>query len=93
MENDSLFREIESFEHMMPESTIELHLKNMWQEFLEYKSLIGKVQLFFRLFLKREMSLVLELLGMNNKKSSEDNFKALIAKNLIDALNSIDKRS
>ena len=78
MDEDSLFREIESSEHMMPESTIKLHLKNMWKEFFENKSLIGKAQLFVRLFRKREMSPILKLLGVNNKKSYEDHVKKTI---------------
>ena len=62
----------------MPESKIKLHLKNMWEEFFENKYLIGKAQLFVRLFRKREMSHILELLGVNNKKSSRDNVKEII---------------
>ena len=78
MDKDSLLREIESFEHMMPESTIKLHMKNMWEKIFENNSLIGKAQLFVILFRKREMTLVLELLGVNNKKSLEDNVKETI---------------
>ena len=78
MDEDSLLREIESFEHMMPESTIKLHLKNMWEQFFEKKSLIGKEQLFVRLFRKRDMSLILEFLGVSNKKISKDHVKKTI---------------
>ena len=66
MDEDSLFREIESCEQMMPKNAINLHLKNVWEEFFENKSLIGKAQLFIKSFRKREMSLIVELLGVKN---------------------------
>lgn len=93
MDEDSPFREIESFEHMMSESIIKLHLKNMWEDFFENKSLIGKVWLFVRLFRKIKMSPILELLGVNNKKILEDNVKATIVHNFIDTFNAIDTKS
>lgn len=56
MNEDSIFSQISS-EHMVPESTIKLHCKNMWEEYFEKKSMVGRAQLFVKLFRKREMTL------------------------------------
>lgn len=42
MDGEYLLTEIESFRHMMPESKIKLHLKNMWEKYFKNKILIGK---------------------------------------------------
>lgn len=48
MNEDSLFSHI-SFKHMVPESTIKLHCKNMWEEYFEKKSMVERAQLFVKL--------------------------------------------
>lgn len=41
MNEDSLFSQISS-EHMVPESTIKLYCKNMWEEYFENKYVVGR---------------------------------------------------
>lgn len=53
MDEYSLFNEIPS-EDMVPKRTIKLHYKKMWDDYFENKSIIGRTQLFAKLFLGKE---------------------------------------
>lgn len=93
MDEDSLINKIAS-KDMIPEITLKLHCKKLWDDYFKNKSIIGRAQLFAKLFSKREMNPVLEFLGVDNKKISPDTLvKETIIENLKEALNCIDNTS
>jgi hypothetical protein len=92
MNDESFFSQFSS-DDLVPQSTIKKQCKKIWDEYFQSKSLIGKAQLFVRLFRKKEMTPVLELLGVDNKKNSGDNVNRTIVENLQDALNDINNSS
>src|SRR5271156_5760129 len=92
MNDESFFSQFSS-DDLVPQSTVKKQCKKIWDEYFQSKSLIGKAQLFVRLFRKKEMTPVLELLGVDNKKNSGDNVNRTIVENLQDALNDINNSS
>ena len=63
---------------MVKENTIKKHCQNMWDEYFKNKSIFGKAQLFVKLFRRKDMGIVLELLGVDNRKNYAHNVNKTI---------------
>ena len=78
---------------MINDNIVRKHCQNMWDEYFKNKSIVGQAQLFVKLFRRRDMRLVLELLGVDNKKTHAHNINKTRVENLQNAYKKIDNTS
>lgn len=62
----------------------------MWDEYFKNKSIFGKTQLFVKLFRRKDMRPILELLGFDNRKNHAYNVNKTIVESFQIACNKID---
>ena len=75
---------------MIYDNTIKKHCQNMRDKYFKDKSIFGQTKLFVKLFRRKDMRHVLELLGVDNRKSHVHNINKTIVENLQNAYNKID---
>ena len=89
LDEELLFNQIPS-KDMINDNTIRKHCQNMWDEYFKDKSIFGQAQLFVKLFRRKDMRPILELLGADNRKNHAHNINKTIVENLQNAYNKID---
>ena len=81
LDEELLFNQIPS-KDMINDNTIKKHCQNMWDEYFKDKSIFGQAKLFVKLFMRRDMRPVLELLGVDNRKSHAHNINKTIVEKI-----------
>ena len=72
LDEEQLLNQIPS-KDMINDNTIKKHCHNMQDEYFKDKSIFGQAQLFVKLFRRKYMRPILELLGVDNRKSHVHN--------------------
>ena len=68
LDEELIFNQIPS-KHMINDNNIRKHCQNMWDEYFKDKSIFGQALLFVKLFRRRDMRPIFELLGVDNRKN------------------------
>lgn len=89
LDKELLFNQIPS-KDMISDNTIRKYCQNMWDEYFKDKSIFGRAQLFAKLFRRKDMRPILELLGVYNRKNHAHNINKTIVENLQNAYNKIE---
>ena len=77
LDEELLFNQIPS-KDMKNDNTIRKHCQNMWDEYFKDKRIFGQAQLFVKLFRRKDMRPILELLGVDNRKIHVHNINKTI---------------
>ena len=80
LDEELLFNQIPS-KDMINDHTIRKHCQNMWDEYFKDKSIFGQAQLFVKLFRRKDIRPILELLGVDNRKNHAYNINKTIVEN------------